>query len=61
MAPGVQCTRADARRCGITNGRVFRKAEDPNDLVILLNVADVDHVRAWAPGADLKEAMQNAG
>ena len=28
---------------GITNGRVFRSAEDPNDLVILQDVADVDH------------------
>jgi hypothetical protein len=26
---------------GITNGRVYRKAEDPNDLVVLLDVADV--------------------
>jgi hypothetical protein len=26
---------------GITNGRVFRRAEDPNDLVILQDVADV--------------------
>lgn len=46
---------------GITNGRVFRKAEDPNELVILLDVADVDRARAWAAGADLKATMQNAG
>lgn len=46
---------------GITNGRVFRKAEDPNELVILLDVADVDRARASAAGADLKAAMQNAG
>jgi hypothetical protein len=46
---------------GISNGRVFRRAEDPNDLVILLDVDDVDRARAWAASADLKAAMQNAG
>src|SRR5690242_17955286 len=46
---------------GITNGRVYRKAEDPNDLVILLDVADVAKARSWAASEDLKTAMQNAG
>ncbi len=46
---------------GITNGRVYRKAEDPNDLVILLDVADVAKARAWASGEDLKTVMQKAG
>jgi len=46
---------------GITNGRVYRKAEDPNDLVILLDVADVATARAWASGEDLKAVMQEAG
>jgi hypothetical protein len=46
---------------GITNGRVYRKAEDPNDLVILFDVADVAKARAWAAGDDLKTAMQKAG
>lgn len=46
---------------GITNGRVYRKPEDPNDLVILLDVADVAKAREWASGEDLKAAMQKAG
>ena len=46
---------------GITNGRVYRKAEDPNDLVILLDVADVAKARKWASGEVLKAAMQRAG
>ncbi len=46
---------------GITNGRVYRKADDPNDLVILFNVADVAKARAWAVGEDLKAVMQKAG
>ena len=46
---------------GITNGRVYQKAEDPNDLAILLDVADVAKARAWTAGEDLKTAMERAG
>jgi hypothetical protein len=46
---------------GITNGRIYRKANDSNDLVILFNVADVAKARAWAAGEDLKAVMQKAG
>jgi hypothetical protein len=46
---------------GITNGRVFRRAEDPNDLVILLDVADVEKARAWSQSEDLRSAMGRAG
>src|SRR5205085_4185544 len=46
---------------GITNGRVFRRAEDPNDLVILQDVADVTKARAWLGSDDMKAAMQKNG
>jgi hypothetical protein len=46
---------------GITNGRVYRNAEDPNDLVILLDVADAAQARAWTLGEDLRTAMEKAG
>ncbi|MGO9419980.1 cyclase [Roseiarcus sp.] len=46
---------------GVTNGRVFRGAEDPNDIVILQDVADMGRARAWFTGEDLKAAMQKAG
>ena len=45
----------------ITNGRVFRKAEDPNDLVILFDAADVAKARSWTTSEDLKSTMQKAG
>jgi hypothetical protein len=35
---------------GITNGRVFRRAEDQNDVVILQDVADVAKARIWLIG-----------
>jgi hypothetical protein len=46
---------------GITNGRVFRSAEDPNDVVVLQDVADVAKARTWVGSEDLKSAMQKSG
>ena len=46
---------------GVTNGRVFRGAEDQNDVVILQDVADMGRARAWFSGEDMKAAMQKGG
>ena len=46
---------------GITNGRVFRRAEDQNDVVILQDVADVGKARAWYQSDDMKALMQKNG
>jgi hypothetical protein len=46
---------------GITNGRVFRRAEDPNDVVILQDVADVAKARTWMASDELKSAMETSG
>ena len=46
---------------GITNGRVFRNAQDQNDVVILQDVADVAKARTWLGSDDLKAAMQKNG
>src|SRR5947207_15968694 len=43
---------------GITNGKVFRRAEDPNDLMVLQDVADEGKARSWTASEDLKSAMQ---
>jgi hypothetical protein len=46
---------------GITNGRVFRRAEDPNDVVILQDVADVAKARTWFGSDEMKAAMEKSG
>jgi hypothetical protein len=46
---------------GVTNGRVFRRAEDPNDLLVLQDVTDVSKARAWFGSEDMKAAMQKSG
>jgi hypothetical protein len=46
---------------GITNGRVFRRAEDQNDVVILQDVADVAKARSWLASDEMKAAMEKGG
>jgi hypothetical protein len=46
---------------GITNGRVFRRAEDPNDVVILQDVADVARARTWLGSDEMKTAREKGG
>ena len=46
---------------GITNGRVFRRAEDPNDVMILQDVADVAKARTWLASDEMKSAMEKSG
>jgi hypothetical protein len=45
---------------GITNGRVFRSADDQNDVVVLQDVADVAKARAWLGSDDLKAELQKS-
>src|SRR5712691_7961056 len=46
---------------GITNGKVFRRAEGNNDLKVLQDVADEGKARSWTASEELKSAMQKAG
>src|SRR5580704_18279890 len=46
---------------GITNGRVFRSADDPNDVVILQDVADLAKARTWYGSDEMKTAMEKSG
>jgi hypothetical protein len=46
---------------GIANGRVFRNAEDPNDVVILQDVADAVRARFWLGSDDMKAALLTNG
>jgi hypothetical protein len=40
---------------------VFRNADDPNEVVVLQDVADVAKARNWFGSDDLKAAMQKDG
>ena len=46
---------------GLTNGRVFRSTDDPNDILILHNTADRRRAEEFGRSDDLREAMRHAG
>ena len=46
---------------GITNGKVYRSAEDPNDVIVLGDVADVAKARSFLGSDELKAAWQKSG
>ena len=46
---------------GLTNGRVFRSTDDPNDILILHDTADRRRAEEFGRSDDLREAMRRAG
>jgi hypothetical protein len=46
---------------GITNGRVFRSADDPNDVLILQDAADTAKARTWYGSPEMKTWMEKSG
>ena len=58
---GYDAHEQNRRSAGITNGRVFRRAEDPNDVVVVQDVTDVAKARTFVASEDLKAAMQKVG
>lgn len=46
---------------GSKGGKIFRNADDPNDLFVLLEIGSIANAKKFAQSEDLKEAMQKAG
>ena len=46
---------------GLTNGRVFRAVDEPDDVVILSDMADRGKAEALLSTEDMKTTMQRAG
>jgi hypothetical protein len=46
---------------GLTNGRIYRSAEDTNGILILFDMADRLRAEEFAASDDLRKAMQGAG
>jgi hypothetical protein len=61
MAYGLQWTREEPRVRRYHEWEVFRSADDPNDVVVLQDVADVAKARTWIGSDDLKAAIQKDG
>jgi hypothetical protein len=46
---------------GLARGRVYRGADDPNDIVILFDVMSSSKARSFVGSDDLKATMRKAG
>ena len=46
---------------GSTGENVFRNADNPNELLVLLEWDNLDKARQFAQSPELREAMQRAG
>jgi heme-degrading monooxygenase HmoA len=52
---------ATRERSGSKGGWILRNAEDPNELLILLEWDSLENAQRFANADDLREAMQRAG
>ena len=53
---------ADARAAGgLGKGRVTRSVDDPSEIVLLFDVADINKAKAFCASENLKTAIQGAG
>ena len=52
---------ATRARSGSKEGRILRNADDPNELLILLEWDSLENARRFTDADDLREAMQRAG
>jgi hypothetical protein len=48
-------------KAGLTNARVTRSVDDPNEVVLIFDAADLEQAKAFGVSDDLRAAMQNAG
>ena len=46
---------------GSKGGQLFRNAEDPNEIILLAEVEDLDRIRELLASDDLRQRMQEAG
>jgi hypothetical protein len=53
--------RKDRMTAGVTDSKVFRSADDQNDVLILADVADVSKARKWLGSSEMKSAMEKSG
>jgi hypothetical protein len=53
--------RKDRMTAGVTDSKVFRSADDQNDVLILADVADVSKARTWLGSSEMKSVMEKSG
>ena len=51
----------DRTSAGITKSKVFRSTDNPNDVLLLQNAADVSKARTWYSSSEMKSVMEKSG
>jgi len=51
----------DGRRRYGGKSKVFRSTDDPNDVLLLQDVADVSKARTWYGSSEMKSLMEKSG
>ena len=49
------------QRAGLKEEHPFHNAEDPNEVLLLFSVEDVDKAKAFSASDDLRQAMEKSG
>lgn len=59
--PGYDAHLPKRAEAGLKEVHLLRGADDPNEVVILFQAADLGRAKAFAESADLRERMQEVG
>jgi len=59
--PAFQVHESERVAAGLTNPRLFCSADDPGEVVILFDAADLGAAKAFVGSAELQSAMAAAG
>ena len=49
------------KSAGLTNPRVYRSADDKNEVVMIFDIADMKKAKEFTAAPELKDAMMKAG
>jgi len=59
--PAYDAHQPARNNAGLTEKYLLHNAEDPNEIVILFEVQDLNRARTFAASADLRDRMQESG
>ena len=59
--PAYDAHESIRKAAGLTQRHLLRNADNPNEVVLLFEVSDLEKARAFASSADLRQKMQESG
>jgi hypothetical protein len=59
--PAYDAHSSARQKAGLKEEHLFRNAEDPNEVLLLFSMEDVEKAKTFATSDDLREAMNKAG